>query len=148
MQQLQQKLQQGRSTCTASQSSVVLQQLTPRSLHHLASHRKAGRGAHHITSVASPPRQILVSAPQLQESSPTASLSYTSFEDDSLQSIFQLQEVSLDQEASRLEHLVQDMTNNCSSLADKVSPEVQLGTACAHWAEGPCVWQQRTFHRH
>lgn len=131
MQQLQQSLQQGRSTCTASQSPVVLQQLTPRSLHP-TSHRKAGRGARHITSVASPPRQILVSAPQLQQSSPTASLSYTSFEDDSLQSIIQLQEVSLEQELSRLEQLVQDMTNNCSSLADKVSPGEVLGDSlCA-----------------
>lgn len=74
-----------------------------------------------MAHIAAEPRQIVVQDPVQQQGSPTASLSYTSFEDDSLQqSLVTLQEVCLDQEVCRLEQLLQDLSSTCSSLADKV----------------------------
>lgn len=116
---MQQQLCPSRGAVKAPQNSLVLQQLTPRSLHRTCQ-RKAARTARLVAHIAAEPRQILVSAPAQLQNSPTASLSYTSFEDDSLQSMIQLQDVCLHQEVARLEQLMQDMTNNCSSMADKV----------------------------
>jgi hypothetical protein len=115
-----QQLCPSRGAVKAPQNSLVLLQLTPRSLHRTCQ-RKAARTASLVAHIAAEPRQILVTTPQQLQNSPTASLSYTSFEDDSLQSIIQLKDVCLDQEVARLGQLMQDMTSNCSSIADKVS---------------------------
>jgi hypothetical protein len=76
----------------------------------------------------------LVQEPVQQQGSPTASLSYTSFEDDSLQqNLVTLQEVCLDSEVCRLEQLLQDLSSTCSSLADKVGADAHaLGMLSGH----------------
>jgi hypothetical protein len=117
---MQQQLYPSRGAVRAPQNSLVLQQLTPRSLH-LTCQRKPARTARLVAQIAADPRQILVATPEQLQNSPTATLTYTSFEDDSLQSIIQLQDVCLDQEVARLDQMLQDMTNTCSSIADKVS---------------------------
>lgn len=131
MQQLQQHVQHPRGAAKVQQGPVVPQQLA-RSLPP-ARQPATARGARLVAHVAAEPRQILVQTPQQQQqgpNSPTASLSYTSsFEDDSLQAIVQLQEVSLDQEVDRLEQLLQDLSNNGSSLADKVIGACTAGNA-------------------
>jgi hypothetical protein len=131
MQQLQHHVQHARGAAKVQQSPAVPQQLA-RSLPPTRQ-PAAARGVRLVAHIAAEPRQISVQTPQQQyqaPSSPTASLSYTaSFEDDSLQSIIQLQEVSLDQEVDRLQQLLQDLNNNGSSLADKVCGACTAGNA-------------------
>lgn len=133
MQQLQKHVQHARGAAKVQQGPVVPQQLA-RSLPPTRQ-PAAARGARLVAHIAAEPRQILVQTPQQQQqapNSPTASLSYTaSFEDDSLQAIVQLQEVSLDEEVDRLQQLLQDLSNNGSSMADKVCGACTAGNAGA-----------------
>lgn len=123
MQQLQHHPLQARAAVRAPQTPLVLQQHTLRSANPTHPTRQpSSRGATLVAHIAAERKQIIVSQPQQQQQGPTDSLSYTSFEDDSLQGIIQLQDVCLFKEVARLEQLLQDMTNNCSCTADQVGP--------------------------
>lgn len=140
---MQQQLNAGRAGLALPQCAGVLQQRTlPRSQYPQT--HKGRTGSRQVAHIAAEPRQILVQDPVQQHSSPTASLSYTSFEDDSLrQSLVTLQEVCLDQEVCRLEQLLQDLSSTCSSLADKVGANAHARCqelCCSTGVHCCCAW--------